>query len=407
MEKLSHKRLPDVKGIRIGEDIRFDIPQGRLKFLGRALYDNIFVFPKANFLYAAIIVTAAIFDILNSEFIIFPLACLIILILKGSLAFLINRQYSSFKESGIFPVISKDGVTQVATYTEGGIYITVSNPSWIDIDSIRFYSDFISVQIKDRKDIKDGGRLIYIMAEDALKFKDQIACLWAEALKNPEGKSRLMLYSENEEKEITDYITEHFGAFENVLHEIVSPDVHLDIAIIPASEDRNYITLCTIGAGARPMNIDDIDDAIRISYGLPDRAEYVVYLPADWKTDNESLKDERYYWPFRVLKDTARLPIWTESWLGYGHTIDKEDHELLTEGKPYSSVLLTYPAPDFGTMQYAELSSCKSVSFYLIHPLTSEEIDYKEENCTYDELIDRIYPENCDTMKVFLDRMKS
>ena len=90
MEKLSHKRLPDVKGIRIGEDIRFDIPQGRLKFLGRALYDNIFVFPKANFLYAAIIVTAAIFDILNSEFIIFPLACLIILILKGSLAFLIT-----------------------------------------------------------------------------------------------------------------------------------------------------------------------------------------------------------------------------------------------------------------------------------------------------------------------------
>lgn len=102
-----------------------------------------------------------------------------------------------------------------------------------------------------------------------------------------------------------------------------------------------------------------------------------------------------------------RLPIWTESWLGYGHTIDKEDHELLTEGKPFSSVLLTYPAPDFGTMQYAELSSCKSVSFYLIHPLTSEEIDYKEENGTYYELIDRIYPENCDAMKVFLDRMKS
>ena len=71
-----------------------------------------------------------------------------------------------------------------------------------------------------------------------------------------------------------------------MLHEIVSPDVHLDIAIIPASEDRNYITLCTIGAGARPMNIDD---AARISYGLADRAEYVVYLPADWKTDNESL----------------------------------------------------------------------------------------------------------------------
>jgi hypothetical protein len=35
MEKLSHKKLPEVKGVRIEEDIRFDIPQGRLKFLGR------------------------------------------------------------------------------------------------------------------------------------------------------------------------------------------------------------------------------------------------------------------------------------------------------------------------------------------------------------------------------------
>ena len=113
----------------------------------------------------------------------------------------------------------------------------------------------------------------------------------------------------------------------------------------------------------------NIDEETRITYGLPDRAEYVVYLPADWKLDDVSLKDERYYWPFRVLKDTARLPIWTESWLGYGHTIDKEEQELLTEGKPYSSVLLTCPAPDFGTMQYADLSSGKSVSFYMIHPL--------------------------------------
>ena len=402
MEKISHKKLPEVKGVRIEEDIRFDIPQGRLKFLGRALYDNLFVFPKANILYAVILVTAAIYDLVHSEFNILLIAFFILLILKGSLFFLMNRQYSSFKESGIFPVIDIDGVRQVATYAEYGRYITVSNPRWTDIEAVRFYSDFISVQIKDRKDIQDGGRLIYIMVEDALRFKDKIAYLWAEALKSPEEKAGLMLYSENEEKEIEDYITEHFGAFENVLHEIASPDVHLDIAMIPASKDRNYITLCTIGAGACPMNIDE---ETRITYGLPDRAEYVVYLPADWKLDDVSLKDERYYWPFRVLKDTARLPIWTESWLGYGHTIDKEEQELLTEGKPYSSVLLTCPAPDFGTMQYADLSSGKSVSFYMIHPLTPEELAYKKESCASD-LIDKIYPENCDNMEVFLDRMK-
>lgn len=402
MEKLSFKTLHDAKKVKIEEDLRFDIPKGRVKFLCRALYDNLFVFPKTNILYAVLLVLAAVSDLLNSEFLHFYIAFLIILILKAALVFLINNQYSSFKESGIFPVISRDGIAEVATYTDGGRYIVMSRARWIHIEDIRFYSDFISVRIQDRKDIKDGGRFFYIMVEDALKFKDQIAYLWAEALKEPEEKSGLMLYSENEEKEITDYITEHFGIFENVLHEIASPDVHLDIALIPASEGRNYITLCTIGAGACPMYIDE---ETRINYGLPDRAEYVIYLPADWKIDNGSLKDERNYWPFRLLKDTARLPIWTESWLGYGHTISPAEGKLLTEDRPYNSVLLTYPVPEFDTMQYADLSSGKSVSFYMIHPLTPEELEYKEGNSTSD-LLDRIYPENCDVTEVFLDRMK-
>ena len=99
------------------------------------------------------------------------------------------------------------------------------------------------------------------------------------------------------------------------------------------------------------------------------------------------------------------MPIWTESWLGYGHTISPAEGKLLTEDRPYNSVLLTYPVPEFDTMQYADLSSGKSVSFYMIHPLTPEELDYKEGNSTSD-LLDRIYPENCDVMEVFLDRMK-
>lgn len=403
MKKLAFNKLPDSKKVMIEEDLRFDIPEGRTKFLCRALYDNLFVFPKANILYAALIVLAAVSDLLNSEVNRFPMAVLIVLILKGTLVILMNRQYNSFKAARIFPVIGRDGVAQMATYDECGRYVIVSNVRWINVQTIRFYSDFISVQVKDRKDINDGGRLIYIMAEDAMKFMDEIAYLWAEALKKPEGKSELILYSEKEEKEITEYIEEHFGAFENVLHEIASPDLHLDIAMIPASEERNYITLCTIGAGAFSMNIDE---GTRIGHGLLDRAEYMIYLPADWKIDNESLKDEMYYWPFRALKDTARLPVWTDSWLGYGHSVGKEEGELLTEGKPYSGNLLTCPAPGLDEIRYADLSSGKSVCFYLIHPLTPEELEYKINNSTYD-LLDQIYPKNCDFIEAFLNRMKA
>ena len=207
---------------------------------------------------------------------------------------------------------------------------------------------------------------------------------------------------EKEENEISEYIEKHYGVFDNVLHEIASPDIHLDIAMIPASEDRNYITLCTIGAGAYRMHIDK---KIRIGYGLIERAEYVLFLPSDWKLDNESLKDEKYYWPFRVLKDAARLPVRTESWLGYGHTISPTEGDLLTESMPYDSVLLTYPVPEFGTKQYADLSSGKSVNFFQVHPLTPDELEYKAESST-PELLERIYPEEDDAMEIYLNRMK-
>ena len=113
-----------------------------------------------------------------------------------------NKIYTSFKNSRMFPVIDKDGVAQVATYAEHGGYIVISSVKWIHIEAIRFYSDFISIQIKDRKDIELGGTLIHIMADNALKYKDEIASIWAYALKNPNDKLGLMLYSEKEENEI-------------------------------------------------------------------------------------------------------------------------------------------------------------------------------------------------------------
>ena len=91
MKRLAFNKLPDSKKVMIEEDLRFDIPEGRTKFLCRALYDNLFVFPKANILYAALIVLAAVSDLLNSEVNRFPVAVLIVLILKGTLVILMNR----------------------------------------------------------------------------------------------------------------------------------------------------------------------------------------------------------------------------------------------------------------------------------------------------------------------------
>ena len=56
-------------------------------------------------------------------------------------------------------------------------------------------------------------------------------------------------------------------------------------------------------------------DAGTVSYTHLDvykRQELAIALPADWKLDQESMKNEKWYWPIRLLKVLARLPIASE-----------------------------------------------------------------------------------------------
>ena len=57
-------------------------------------------------------------------------------------------------------------------------------------------------------------------------------------------------YSEKELNKVSDYIEQQYGESDLVGHEMVSPDIHCDIVIVPPTEDRPYYTLVTMGAGA-------------------------------------------------------------------------------------------------------------------------------------------------------------
>ena len=43
----------------------------------------------------------------------------------------------------------------------------------------------------------------------------------------------MYLYDDAEINELDKYIAEKFGKFDNVFHELISPDVHLDVCMIP------------------------------------------------------------------------------------------------------------------------------------------------------------------------------
>ena len=71
-----------------------------------------------------------------------------------------------------------------------------------------------------------------------------------------------------------------------------------------------------------------------------DYAEYVIYLPKDWNINSGTDSD---YWPIKTLKDVARLPIWCNTWLSYGHTTQSdEEGSAYAPNTRFNSVVLNY-----------------------------------------------------------------
>ena len=128
-------------------------------------------------------------------------------------------------------------------------------------------------------------------------------------------------YTEKEIEKLSEYIRQQYGEYEDVLHEIVSPDIHCDIVVVPPSEKQPYFKLVTVGAGAYKMQIPK-----ELKSDVCDRAEYVIFLPKDWNLESDNEED---FWPIRMLKTIARLTVNTDGWLCYSHTI-----QLTQDGRP-------------------------------------------------------------------------
>jgi hypothetical protein len=182
-------------------------------------------------------------------------------------------------------------------------------------------------------------------------------------------RSKLELYSTDDITKLEAHIAETFGEFDMILHEIASPDIHLDVVIVPPSEGRDFITLVTLGMGAHRMNVPKELREYRL-----ERAELAVSLPPDWPLDSE---DERDYWPIHWLKDLARLPIANDTWLGFGHTVSGDGP--LAENTELSAVMLA-GAYRSQPSEPLTLTNGDIVRFYQMIPLYEEELKYKMDN---------------------------
>lgn len=196
--------------------------------------------------------------------------------------------------------------------------------------------------------------------------------LFGRKKKNPKQSEGLApeMYTKKEMEAIDSFISQSFGECPNVFHELVSPDIHVDICLIPPNDDRHYYTLVTMGMGAHKMNVPP-----ELAEYKLERAELLITLPSDWKIPE---KDERWYWPIRLLKSTARLPITCDTWLGWGHSVDNQG--AYADNTEFCGALLIDPM--VGESNTCKLPKGESVNFYQLIPIYREEMEYKIEHGT-------------------------
>ena len=125
--------------------------------------------------------------------------------------------------------------------------------------------------------------------------------------------------------------------------------------------------------GAHRMNVPE-----ELAEYKLERAELAIALPADWKLVQESMQDERWYWPIRLLKVLARLPIASDTWLGFGHTMDNKEN--FAENTKLCAAILTGPQSTEEGGEVCTLPGGEEVNFYQVIPLYEDELDYKLEH---------------------------
>lgn len=182
--------------------------------------------------------------------------------------------------------------------------------------------------------------------------------------------------------QITSHVERYIGPSPTVWHEIISSHVHIDVLAVEPDADRPWLTFVTSGMSDRPMTVPAGAEEYRY-------AELVILLPPDWPHGDESFKDERNYWPMRLLKSLARFPHEYETWLGWGHSVPNGDPpEPYAENTELCGAILL-PALRLPE-QFFELAvhDDKVIHFFALYPLYREEMDFKIRHGS-EELIER------------------
>jgi len=183
---------------------------------------------------------------------------------------------------------------------------------------------------------------------------------------------------------ISTHLDERYKSDEiTVFHEMVSPDIHLDVYFIQ-SEQHSFNILLTSGMSTLemtvPSTVENPDD-----YKF---AELMVLVPKSI-TFGQVTGENPNDWIIDMLKESARFPHHYDTWLAIGHTLQAtSDMQPYADNTNFTGVVILPSASfdeDFTTVAFGD----QVINIYSVFPLYADEISYKITN-GYSSFFDKL-----------------
>lgn len=187
------------------------------------------------------------------------------------------------------------------------------------------------------------------------------------------GEPRAKTKRERDREEIIEHLCTIIGPVDsNSLQEIVpvSNDYQIAVHTSPPNGRHPYLTIFTTGMSDRAMTVPKGKEAFKF-------AELVMFLPADWPHPSAMRSD--FFWPVEWLRKIAYYPYLNDTWLGGPATIisSAEPPEPLGPNTRQTCLLLV---ADFSDIKPLAISSDKTVRFFTVIPIYTEERDFEKKH---------------------------
>ncbi|HEX3359087.1 MAG TPA: suppressor of fused domain protein [Tepidisphaeraceae bacterium] len=167
---------------------------------------------------------------------------------------------------------------------------------------------------------------------------------------------------------ITEHIKQHVGPTNGVFHEIISDQVHIDVIIVPPSDQFPEWTLVSSGMSDRPMKSPK--DSSKQAY-----MELLIRLPKEWILPNQDgWKKEENFWPIKFLKFVARFPHKYGAFLWVGHTLDNgQPAKTWSPAIPFKAAFLAPSRTLPEAFENLQITPEKTIKFLALYPVYLEE----------------------------------